>query len=304
MLVTHFRAWPDLVQRGWGVMHRDGRRWNFVPQHDRMVVVPGITGKIHETVAPMVTHLLGWLVDRRRRPLDEDGNWGLAVRPIRGREVQAYAGQVSAWSNHAAGIAFDVEAPRNPLGVAGRGDFPPGWEAECHRWGFAWGAATAAGGDYLGRPDRMHIEFVGTPAQAIEYGQLLGGLSGVSLTRREEPVRMRYANLDNPNGATPNRGVCLTVDPVGASLVMPTGARAWVQWRAFFPDSAATARLTWLVFRFGDDRPPFPMDPRDLRHGSRGAVELQAGVDTVEFQVTGIPEGGSVGVHIDGLGHA
>lgn len=71
-----------------------------------------------------------------------------------------------------------------------------------------------------------------------------------------------------------------------------------------FPESAATARLSWLVFRFGDDRAPVQMDAHDLRHGSRGAIELQPGVDTVEFQVTGIPEGGSIGVHVDGIGHA
>jgi hypothetical protein len=303
MAVTQFRAWPDLVQRGWGVMHHSGGRWQFVPQMDRMVGVPGISGPLHRAVAPLAAHLLRWLVEHRGRALDAHGSWGLAVRPIRGREAAAYAGQVSAWSNHAAGVAFDIEAPRNPLGVAGRGDFPEGWKAECHRWGFAWGAAAAAGGDYVGRPDRMHVEFIGTPADAAEYVAALGG-TPPPVPDQEELTRMRYLNLDNPSGATPDQVACLTIDPVGTSLVMPVGSRAWVQWRAFFPGSDAAARLDWLVFRFGDDRPPFQMDPRTLKHGSRGAVELQQGVDTVEVRIIGIPRGGSVGVHVDGLGHA
>lgn len=78
----------------------------------------------------------------------------------------------------------------------------------------------------------MHAEFIGTPAQAQEYAQLLDGAVVSFPKRREEPVRMRYVNLDNPDGSTPKRGACLTVDPIGASLVMPTGSRAWVQWRA------------------------------------------------------------------------
>lgn len=164
--VTRFRGVPDLVNRGWGTMRRDGSRWLFVPQSDQMVTVAGVTGKVHRRVAPLVEHLRDWLVAHRRRPLDREGNWGLSVRPIRGREAAAYAGTIGAWSNHSAGLAVDWEAPRNPLGATGRGDFPPGWAEECHACGFAWGAADEVGGDYTTRPDRMHIEFVGTPAQA------------------------------------------------------------------------------------------------------------------------------------------
>ncbi len=215
--VTDFRTWPDLVTRGWGVMRHDGTRHLFVPQLDAMTTVPGITGQIHQLVAPSVDHLLRWLEARRGRPLDKTGCWGLAVRPIRGREAAAYAGDVDAWSNHAAGVAFDVEAPRNPLGAPGRGDFPPGWRDECHRLGFAWGAAAPAG-DYLGRPDRMHIEFVGTPAQAREYLALLPGRRPIP-PDRPDPVREDDAMITL---------IPLAPDPSGRcrATVMAEGAAA------------------------------------------------------------------------------
>lgn len=115
---------------------------------------------------------------------------------------------------------------------------------------------------------------------------------------------MRYVNLDNPDGSTPNRVAVLTIDPVSTSLVMPKDARAWVQFEAFYPTAPkVVARLQWLVFvRSG--LPAIPRDPRDLPHRANFAEELPDATCGVEVQVTGIPEGGCVGVHVDGMGHA
>ena len=304
--VTNFRSWRNLVDRGWGSMSRgrDGR-WTFVPQTEQMVTVPGVTGKVHRRIAPLVAHLLVWLVANRRRALDAEGNWGLAVRPIRGRETAAYAGNIDAWSNHSGGVAVDIEAPRNGLGVFGRGDFPPGWEQECHRWGFAWGASVRDGGDYLDRPDRMHIEFIGTPAQADEYCAALSGTATARPTGpapAKEPVTMRQVHLDNP-GSTPRRNGLLTIDGVGTSLVMPKGARVWLQYETFYPDAQdAIARLTWLVLRIQGGK-DVAQDPRDLPHRAFGAIELPPGCTAVELAVTGLPIGGVFSAHLDGIGH-
>lgn len=100
----------------------------------------------------------------------------------------------------------------------------------------------------------------------------------------------------------------LTVDPVGKSYVMPPGSRAWCQAAAFFPGSEATkARVSWLVFLNGDGKDTKVFSPFNLTHrqGFGGPdFELPPGTDRVEIRVEGIPTGGVVGVHIDGLGHA
>lgn len=92
--------------------------------------------------------------------------WSGEYRPIRGAEYAATHGDPGSWSIHSYGIAFDVESGENPLGAGGRGTLPAGTRDRAHKYGFRWGAAVAAGGDYAGRPDRQHFEFMGTPAQA------------------------------------------------------------------------------------------------------------------------------------------
>lgn len=229
--VTSFATWDDLVTRGWGTMRRTGNRWDFVPQLDQMVTVAAVTGKVHRRVAPLAEQLLSWLVAARGRDLDPIGNWGLALRPIRGREAMAYAGDVGAWSNHSAGIAVDIEAPRNPMGAPGRGDFPTGWLEECHRWGFAWGAGQPAG-DYRGRPDRMHIEFVGTPAQADDYVALLARTTSTSTS--SSSTSPQDNREDDPVSAIP-----ITVRPDGsfAETVMVEAGT-----------SSAVIDQAWLTF--------------------------------------------------------
>lgn len=65
-------------------------------------------------------------------------------RRIRGR---------NAWSNHAYGIAIDLNADENPLG-GGKGNMPQPVIDAFYRQGFKWG------GDYRGRTDPMHFELV------------------------------------------------------------------------------------------------------------------------------------------------
>lgn len=218
-LVTSFRSWADLQARGWGRLVRSGSRYTFVPRDDPRAAVDGVVGAVHPVLAPIFEHLLSWLVAHRGRPLDKTGNWGGSIRPIRGREAQAYAGVLDAWSNHSGLCAIDIEAPRNPLGAYGRGDFPPGWEDECHRWGCAWGASTRDGGDYVSRPDRMHIEFIGTYEQALAYRALLAeGGDPTPTTPGASTPFLEEDSMDLPASETPR----------SQTLVVPTDARALV----------------------------------------------------------------------------
>lgn len=93
------------------------------------------------------------------------------------------------WSNHAWGLAIDCNWQSNPQHsplITNR----PGWEIQrWNRYGFAWG------GDYTGSsiPDAMHVEFMGTPAQAAAATLLaraeLGATSaGFLPVRKASPI--------------------------------------------------------------------------------------------------------------------
>lgn len=117
--------------------------------------------------------------------------WGYACRKISGSSV---------WSNHAWGLADDLNAPRNPYASAdwhrrnARGTRPFGlaivcdmpeamvamWEAHGFRWG----------GRYRTKPDPMHFEFMGTPADAATITRRLRTFLGsLSPTQPPPPPR-------------------------------------------------------------------------------------------------------------------
>jgi hypothetical protein len=78
--------------------------------------------------------------------------WGYACRKIRGS---------SSWSNHAWGLAIDINAPENPMGPrTGKIRKHPRVIALWKSYGFGWG------GDYRSRADDMHMEFMGSVADA------------------------------------------------------------------------------------------------------------------------------------------
>jgi hypothetical protein len=93
--------------------------------------------------------------------------WGYSCRKISGTTV---------WSNHAWGLAVDINAPSNPYASAdwhrrnARGTRPFGLEVVCNipeaalaMWethGYRLGVK------YVTKPDPMHVEFMGTPTQA------------------------------------------------------------------------------------------------------------------------------------------
>lgn len=74
--------------------------------------------------------------------------WGYAERTIRGSSTTL--------SNHASGTAVDVRATAHPLGK--RGTFTPAKLAALRRLLADFGPVLRWGGDYVSRPDEMHIE--------------------------------------------------------------------------------------------------------------------------------------------------
>ncbi len=79
--------------------------------------------------------------------------WGFGCRPIKGIVP-------SVPSNHSWGLALDINAPANPLG--GTTTDMPSWMPNLwNEYGFRWG------GDYSGRKDPMHYEYMGSPRDAL-----------------------------------------------------------------------------------------------------------------------------------------
>lgn len=121
-----------------------------------------------------VLHYVASQFHERVEPLHDGWCWGWAYRAIRGGTTNL--------SNHAAGCAIDINAPKHPLGK--RGTF--GAEqvktitaivAECEgvvRWG----------GSYSSRPDEMHFEVIGkSDAVARVAAKFRGGAPGAELRR-------------------------------------------------------------------------------------------------------------------------
>lgn len=117
-----------------------------VKSGDVSTVLGYVAAQFHNRVEPLVG---GWC-------------WGWAYRDVRGGK---------SLSNHAAGCAIDVNAPNHPLGK--KGTFSAAKEAEIKRIVAECHGVVRWGGTYS-RPDEMHFEIVGTPAQVAEAARKLG----------------------------------------------------------------------------------------------------------------------------------
>lgn len=141
--------------RGWGPGWPANRTTDM-----RRASGGGIKLFVHRDIADLIEWLcdetvkLGYNLDARA------DDWGYCCRPIRGSSTP---------SNHSWGLAVDINATANPMGGRLITDIPQEvvalWEAKGFRWG----------GNYKSRPDAMHFEFMGTPADAARYTASIGG---------------------------------------------------------------------------------------------------------------------------------
>lgn len=134
--------------RGWGEgwPHCQTSKWVKVTYEDQAVIV-------RREVAPLVQVLLE-ITDRLGYDVNPAGQvnqtWGAACRAIRG---------TSTASNHSWALAVDLNSLANPMQSTFKSNIPP---AVVHAWELCrwyWG------GRYSNRPDAMHFEYIGTPAQ-------------------------------------------------------------------------------------------------------------------------------------------
>lgn len=148
----------DAHARGWGDPSAKGYR----EQHIVGVDTPAGRLYVRSEVAHLFLGFLQEIVAKGYRLNERRDDWGYNFRPVRGYETQwAKTHDFHYLSNHSWGLALDLDATDHPLNT--HKGFPP-WVVEAaHKWGLSWG------GDYVNRPDPMHFEFLGKPADVGMY---------------------------------------------------------------------------------------------------------------------------------------
>jgi len=152
----------DYCQNGWPVI-LPGHDTSNTPSADprlRLYVIPGANRRIwlRDGAAGFVlAHFCLWFHERIQ-PLDKDkqyDDWGYAYRPINGS---------SDWSNHAGGLAVDLNALKHPQGR--RQTFVHHWKERRIRRRLArlYQHLIRWGGEYERVPDEMHYEVIGSLA--------------------------------------------------------------------------------------------------------------------------------------------
>lgn len=102
--------------------------------------------------------------------------WGFACRAIRGTRIA---------SNHSWGLAVDINSLSNPMQSTFKSNIPPVVIAAWEACGWYWG------GRYGDRPDAMHLEFIGTPAQVSYYLAVAKGILS-RIGRTQPPAKAKF----------------------------------------------------------------------------------------------------------------
>lgn len=144
--------------RGWG-----DPTAAIYKQRIAAVEVDGVKWTCHKAVQPIFQDFLTRMHYENDYSYDEvKDDWGYICRPKRGYEREwEQTHDFQYLSNHSWGLALDVNASKNPMGKKLVTDMPVDWIHQNLAWyKLAWG------GDYWGRKDSMHFEFMGTPKDA------------------------------------------------------------------------------------------------------------------------------------------
>lgn len=132
-------------------------------------------GGVHRNIQELVTVLLD-ATERGGYRCVVGWCWGYAARRIGNDPSRP-------WSNHAWGLAVDINAPTNPYGRRLVTDMPDWMPAMWKACGFGWG------GDYRSVKDAMHYEYMRRPenvaqdlATAVRYRDRIAGPQEDTLT--------------------------------------------------------------------------------------------------------------------------
>lgn len=138
----------------------------------------------------------------------------------------------------------------------------------------------------------------------IPRAQQLAGVVPMVATSMETTMALNADRVYNSGTSPMEWDTTLTVEPVGTSLVMPQGSRAWIRWGGSCTrDTSKKAHVWWLVERHADGTAR-SINPFDVPHGGGGTFELSRGTVQVEVGLENVPPGFAFAVQIDGIGHA
>lgn len=143
-------------ERGWGDPPTPRTKIKTV------LLADGVKLPVRKEIAELIKLLCEETVERGYK-LRGDECWGYAPRRIRGLEDR---NDVGSWSNHAYGLAVDLNAKTNPMTRNGKvkTDMPLWLPALWKEYGFRWG------GNYTGKTrDPMHFEFMGKSSDIADY---------------------------------------------------------------------------------------------------------------------------------------
>src|SRR5690625_2337693 len=118
--------------------------------HPRLAPFPWITGRVRKGDAYTVLNELCRRFNNEVEKINPAHSWGWAYRPVRGATVV---------SEHGAGTAIDLNAPKHPLGR--QGTFTRSQVNKINQILRDLDGAVRWGGNYAGRKDEMHFELQG-----------------------------------------------------------------------------------------------------------------------------------------------
>lgn len=187
---------PSADQRGWG-RPCSGRIVTITPLNMQLPVRAEVATIFHRFI--LEAKARGVQFNRQR------DDWGYACRHIRSDPSLP-------WSNHAWGLAVDLDALDNPMLTRLVTSFP--------RWigGLAANYLLRWGGDFDGPlKDAMHFEFIGTPADAARITRTLK--EGEDMTPAQEAKVDRVLDALAVTGSTgPDQSQQLLFERVTAIL--------------------------------------------------------------------------------------
>lgn len=200
----------DARARGWGWPDDAGYR----SRHIVTITAGGVRLHVRREVAHLFAGFVDGLVAGGYRLDVVADDWGWNNRDIRGRP--------GVKSNHAWGLAIDVNSTHNPMteahpghagapGHDGRGvhtDMPAWVGPLARRWGLTWGA------NYTGsRKDAMHFEFVGTPQDVARYP-----LPGTHLPQEPTPRFEEDEDMLIHENCPPGQRIDINIPPIGHNM--------------------------------------------------------------------------------------
>src|SRR5699024_2014610 len=134
--------------------------------HPRLAPFPWITGRVRKGDAYTVLDELCRRFNNEDEKINPAHSWGWAYRPVRGATVV---------SEHAAGTAIDLNAPKHPLGR--QGTFTRSQVNRIQQILRNLDDAVGWDGNYAGRKDEMHFELQGGVKKLAAVAKKIKGSS-------------------------------------------------------------------------------------------------------------------------------